>query len=64
MIRLEHVQDDSIVRVGELGVEAHPWVLFCRFMGVIVVIQARIDLCDEIDARTRVRITLEGHLEV
>jgi hypothetical protein len=32
-------------------------------MGVIVVIQARTDLCDEIDARTLVRITLEGHIE-
>jgi hypothetical protein len=33
-------------------------------MGVIVVIQVRIDLCDEIDARTPARIALEGHIEV
>ena len=60
LIRLEHVQDDAIVRVGEVGVAAHPWVLFCRFMGVIVVIQARIDLCDEIDARNNSRGSHRG----
>ena len=43
-------------RVGEVGVEANPWVLFCRPMGVIA------DLCGEVDARTPVRNRSRGNI--